>query len=449
MSYQGDSYYDQYGRPRKWDGQFERFGKPTPLKYRALYWMIFLVYMVLMVYPRWPYITKNFKESEKKCPSMEVAREKWGEMFNIQERGLKQIEQGKYTAVQFKKDVYRIAILRDETVQFDGAVGSGSGPGYSIPENLYDKFREGYIKNFDLTKSPLCHAWGMEECERRREEVALMGFEDNMRDAEAQVRAPGVHEANGEDLLRFAKKMLKAYLYFFPFALLIMILQFRQRKKKILEAIIVLPKSSISYMIFWPIGLLAFADEYNTEVRYRRAVNAYLVGKSAMYRLSPEEEAILRVQAERDIISFDIALEMVKKSPELIVRRSRFAAAVTTLIWALSTPMQFIQVVSACVGVAPKAKVVSVRGENPEPAQKIHQDPSDGRNDNSDGSVSVLSPKPEYGPEFTYFYRVPDTLGSQRIRRFLRQIQPRGPPRVEDRQAYLLLAERKRGTRDA
>jgi hypothetical protein len=418
-----------------------RPGENTPLLYKLCYWMIFLAYMVITLYPSWPSMVKRFREDNKKCPSMEVAREKWGKAYDIQEKALKQIDSGDYTAIHFKTDVYILASLREDTDRF---VLTGENPADSIISNIHEKFRKGYIEHFDVRKTPQWKAWGAKECFKRKEEIAWMGFDWDMKEAEARVRPPaGYYELDGRSLLRTIGWLFRRYALFWPFAIFILALQFRQRKKSLIEAVYIMPKSALNYIFFWPIGMMFFAEEYSEETRYRRLAKEYLAGRPARYRLSDEEEAALRLRARQPILSFETAMEIVKKSPELIVRQSRFAATVTALLWTLNAPAQLIQFVGvAFAGISSKQSVVVLHSDRSELGLSSEDSSGDGGNGFHNDEVQPIFPsRPTHGPELIYCGRISDTLGRCRIRKFLRQIQPRGPPRGEEKQTHLLPAK--------
>ncbi len=221
------------------------------------------------------------------------------------------------------------------------------------------------------------------------------------------------------DWLGIGLDLLPIYLLGLVLAPIFFAVQFWEREKRFSQALTCDPTGTLIWTVFWPIGLKAFAVEFDLRDRYHHFRKVYLQSKSKDYRLTEEDEDALWLQAQEPILSFEKAQEKLLHFPGLAVRRSRWAVAVSCFCCFChfvlpkgATRKSFPKAI-AQTDEAPQAKVGVTNGSD---SEKIGGDTA-----SSSGILPTLIT--------TVLVAIPITFGFVPSREFLlREARPRGPP---------------------
>ncbi len=146
-------------------------------------------------------------------------------------------------------------------------------------------------------------------------------------------------EISGWALLRFCKWVAICYLKFLPFALILIVFQLWRKKQSLWQEIVLRPRFFFFKVLEGPIGVAVYSGIKPTvEWRYAK-LSADCMRRTRKWSLSEEEEKILWLQAEEPLMTFEQALEKLRNTPELIVKRSKIAFAVSYLLVILAAPV--------------------------------------------------------------------------------------------------------------
>lgn len=174
-------------------------------------------------------------------------------------------------------------------------------------------------------------------------------------------------EISGWALLRFCKWVAICYLKFLPFALILIVFQLWRKKQTLWQEIVLRPRFFFFKVLEGPIGVAVYSGvKPAVEWQYAK-LSAQYMRQTRRWHLSDEEERALWLQAQEPLMTFEQALEKLKNTPGLTVKRSKMAFAVSYLLVIMVAPV----IVVSGVGFQQKpAEEVSVQAVHDEQSKE-------------------------------------------------------------------------------
>lgn len=142
--------------------------------------------------------------------------------------------------------------------------------------------------------------------------------------------------------ISFGRWAVSVYLKFLPFALILILFHLWRRHQSIWQELVLRPRFFFFNILKGPVGVVIYSGiDPAFEWRLANARFRYMQ-KTGKHYLSDIEEKALWLQAKEPLLTPEQALERVKGMPEILIRRSGVAVAVSYLLMVMSAPVMAV-----------------------------------------------------------------------------------------------------------